>query len=297
MVGSRAFAGGVRRPGGPGRPALPRARLGHRLGRRARRGRLRAPRGRRRRPRSVLALGRLLARAAARGPGRRVVGGIGAGRSALLARPSWAAAGRRRARRVRGAGAAVRERRGRVAARPSRAWAARRAAGAAPALRGRCDRDRATLRPARGLQPARRRGGAGAPAGSAGEAGPSHLAPAAGRGAVDRQRGRPAAVSAPPVHGATARQRFCWTRWSRWSGSPPSCPRRAGPCSRITGSSPRGPAGDRRSSRRQGRATRARTPARALRDGGRGPGSSAACSRSRSWCAPGAGVRDGSWAP
>ena len=82
--------------------------------------------------------------------------------------PPGAVAGRRRRERsVRDPGAAVRWRRDGVAAGPGRARAARRGAGAPPSVGGRRDPHGAALSPARGLQPARRRGGAGAPAGSA----------------------------------------------------------------------------------------------------------------------------------
>jgi hypothetical protein len=55
------------------------------------------------------------------------------------------------------------------------------------------------------------------------------------------------------------------------------------------GCSPRAPAGDRPSSRRRRLTARVPTPARDPRDGGRGPGSSTACSPSRSWCVSAAG--------
>jgi hypothetical protein len=51
--------------------------------------------------------------------------------------------------------------------------------------------------------------------------------------------------------GATGRPRCWWTHWSCSSGWPRWCPRRAGRCSPTMASSPRVPAGDRRSSRRR----------------------------------------------
>ena len=150
--------------------------------------------------------------------------GSSRGSTAACGGPPWPAAGRRRRERpVRARGAAVRERRGGVAPGPGRPRAARRTAGASPPVGGRRDGDRDALRPAGRLQPARGRRGAGAPAGPAGKGVPLHLAPGAGRGAVDGEPGRAATLPLPTamarrLHGACARSACRRPITKTWSG-------------------------------------------------------------------------------
>ena len=84
----------------------------------------------------------------------------------------------------------------------------------------------------------------------------------------------------------------CWIRWSCSNAWPPWCRHRGARCWRITGSSPRGPVGERPSCRRRPRPPRGRR--RRSRAAGPGRRSCAGCLRSRSWSVRAAAARGGS---
>ena len=129
-----------------------------------------------------------------------------------------------------------------------------------------------------------------APAGPARAPGALPRAPPAGTGATDGEPGRQATVSVPPglarrLHRAAVGS----AGGARTLGRPGAAT--AAPW-RITGSSPRGPVGERPSCRRRPRPPRGRR--RRSRAAGSGHRSGAGCLRSRSWSVRAAAARGGS---